>query len=55
MGTTRKRKTIWTLRNKLSLGFLLVLLIPSLSISIATYKSSYNAMEKQLHGSANQG
>ncbi|MCP3745743.1 methyl-accepting chemotaxis protein [Paenibacillus sp. A3M_27_13] len=55
MGTTRKRKTIWTLRNKLSLGFLLVLLIPSLSISIATYKSSYNAMEKQLYSSANQG
>ncbi|MGM1021134.1 MAG: methyl-accepting chemotaxis protein [Bacillota bacterium] len=55
METTRKRKTIWTLRNKLSLGFLLVLLIPSLSISIAAYKSSYNAMEKQLHISANQG
>ncbi len=55
MATTRKRKTIWTLRNKLILGFLLVLLIPSLSISIATYKSSYNAMEKQLYSSANQG
>ncbi|WP_346834818.1 methyl-accepting chemotaxis protein [Paenibacillus polymyxa] len=55
MGTRRKRKTIWTLRNKLILGFLLVLLIPSLSISSATYKSSYNAMEKQLHSSANQG
>ncbi|MGG4211900.1 methyl-accepting chemotaxis protein [Paenibacillus sp. FSL L8-0638] len=55
MATTRKKKTIWTLRNKLSLGFLLVLLIPSLSISSATYKSSYNAMEKQLHSSANQG
>ncbi|ADO59001.2 methyl-accepting chemotaxis protein [Paenibacillus polymyxa] len=55
MGTRRKRKTIWTLRNKLILGFLLVLLIPSLSISIATYKSSYNAMEKQLYSSANQG
>ncbi|TQR99492.1 methyl-accepting chemotaxis protein [Paenibacillus ottowii] len=55
MAITRKRKTIWTLRNKLILGFLLVLLIPSLSISAATYKSSYNAMEKQLHSSANQG
>ncbi|AUO06760.1 chemotaxis protein [Paenibacillus sp. lzh-N1] len=55
MGTRRKRKTIWTLRNKLILGFLLVLLIPSLSISIATYKSSYNAMEKRLYSSANQG
>ncbi|MDP1510384.1 methyl-accepting chemotaxis protein [Paenibacillus sp. CMAA1739] len=55
MAITRKRKTIWTLRNKLILGFLLVLLIPSLSISIATYRSSYNAMEKQLHSSANQG
>ncbi|KZE63519.1 chemotaxis protein [Paenibacillus jamilae] len=55
MAITRKRKTIWTLRNKLILGFLLVLLIPSLSISAATYKSSYNAMEKQLYSSANQG
>ncbi|NEU24933.1 methyl-accepting chemotaxis protein [Paenibacillus polymyxa] len=55
MAITRKRKTIWTLRNKLILGFLLVLLIPSLSISAATYKSSYSAMEKQLHSSANQG
>ncbi|MGW8958380.1 methyl-accepting chemotaxis protein [Paenibacillus sp. NPDC055715] len=55
MEITRKRKTIWTLRNKLSLGFLLVLLIPSLSIAIATYRSSYDAMEKQLYSSANQG
>lgn len=51
----QKRTTIWTLRNKLTLGFLVILLIPSLSISIATYKSSYNAMEKQLYSSANQG
>lgn len=55
MGKIRKRKTIWTLRNKLILGFLLILLVPSLSISIATYKSSFNAMEKQLYSSANQG
>ncbi|WP_226002523.1 methyl-accepting chemotaxis protein [Paenibacillus sp. BJ-4] len=55
MEKMRKRTTIWTLRNKLILGFLLVLLLPSLSISIATYRSSYNAMEKQLHSSANQG
>ncbi|MCC3379342.1 methyl-accepting chemotaxis protein [Paenibacillus farraposensis] len=55
MDKMHKRKTIWTLRNKLGLGFLLVLLIPSLSISIATYKSSFNAMEKQLYSSANQG
>ncbi|MGG1651444.1 methyl-accepting chemotaxis protein [Paenibacillus sp. NRS-1780] len=55
MEKIQKRKTIWTLRNKLILGFLLVLLLPSLSISIATYKSSFNAMEKQLYSSANQG
>ncbi|WP_149094210.1 methyl-accepting chemotaxis protein [Paenibacillus terrae] len=55
MEKMRKRKTIWTLRNKLILGFLLVLLVPSLSISIATYNSSFNAMEKQLYSSANQG
>ncbi|MBE0343207.1 hypothetical protein E4V51_22385, partial [Paenibacillus sp. 28ISP30-2] len=55
MEKMQKRKTIWTLRNKLILGFLLVLLVPSLSISIATYNSSFNAMEKQLYSSANQG
>jgi methyl-accepting chemotaxis protein len=52
---TRTKKTIWTLRNKLILAFLLILLVPSLSIALVTYKSSSNAVQTQLYSSATQG
>lgn len=52
MEKTRTTKFRFSLRKKLILSFLVVLLLPSMTISISSYQSSQNNIENQMFDSA---